>query len=60
MDEQMIEQAVTSSLPKMTVYEQLYQKLHAYNFGTISFLELLDAFEEILHLKTHSDQSDAT
>lgn len=45
---------------EMTVYEQLYSKLYAYRFGTIGFLELLDAFEEILHIQPpqpnrHSD-----
>jgi hypothetical protein len=33
------------------VYEQLYNKLSAYRFGAIGFLELLDAFEEILHIQ---------
>jgi len=37
--------------PEMTVCEQLYSKLYAYRFGTIGFLELLDAFEEILHIQ---------
>jgi hypothetical protein len=30
--------------------EQMYKLLYAYRFGSISFLELLDKFEEILHL----------
>lgn len=45
MDEQ------TTGQPEPTVYEQLYHKLLDYRFGTISFLELLDAFEEILHIQ---------
>jgi hypothetical protein len=57
MDEQTTEKPETA--PELTVYEQLYHKLYAYKFGTIGFLELLDAFEEILHIKTHADQSDA-
>ncbi len=44
---------------ELPLYEQLCHKLYAYHFGTIGFLELLDAFEEILHIKTHADQSDA-
>ena len=39
-------------------YKQLYQLLFAYYFGTISFLELLDAFEEALRIKTRPDQND--
>jgi hypothetical protein len=31
-------------------YEQMYHLLYAYRFGSISFLELLDQFEEILHI----------
>jgi hypothetical protein len=30
--------------------EQMYTLLYAYRFGSISFLELLDKFEEILHI----------
>lgn len=44
---------------ELSLYEQLYHKLYAYRFGSINFLELLDAFEEILHIKTHADQIDA-
>ena len=40
-------------------YEKMNDLLYAYRFGTISFLDLLAAFEEILHIKTHSEQSDA-
>ena len=39
-------------------YEQLYQLLHAYRFGAISFLELLDAFEDILGLKARDSEVD--
>jgi hypothetical protein len=31
-------------------YEQMYNLLYAYRFGAISFLELLDKFEVILHI----------
>jgi len=41
-----------------TDYEQMYHLLHAYRFGAISFLELLDAFEQVLHLKTHANPDD--
>lgn len=34
-----------------TTYEQLCRKLYDYQFGTINFLELLDAFEEVLRIK---------
>jgi hypothetical protein len=42
MDEQMDGQQAAP-----TKYEQLYNILHAYRFGAISFLELLDQFEEV-------------
>ncbi len=51
MDDKTTAQPDALSVPDMTVYEQLYLKLYAYRFGTISFLELLDAFEEILHIR---------
>ena len=57
MDEQKTEQPELSSEPAR--YEQLYQTFLAYQFGTISFLELLDAFEEILQIKADSDQDNA-
>ena len=56
MDEQTPGQPESSS--ELALYEQLYQVLSAYQFGTVSFLELLDVFEEILHIKTDTDQSD--
>lgn len=31
-------------------YEQMYKLLFAYRFGAISFLELLDKIEAILHI----------
>ena len=31
-------------------YERMYQLLYAYRFGSISFLELLDMLEAILHI----------
>ena len=58
MDEQTTAQPDALSVPDMTIYEQLYLKLYAYRFGTISFLEVLEAFEEILGINTHTDQSD--
>ena len=36
-------------------YEQMYTLLYAYRFGSISFLELLDKIEAILHI--HSSQA---
>ncbi len=56
MDEQTNEQ--TGSSPEPSRGELLYKTFCAYQFGTISFLELLDAFEEILHIKTDDDQDD--
>lgn len=32
-------------------YEKLNALLYAYRFGTIGFLELLDAFEKVLHIE---------
>jgi hypothetical protein len=32
-------------------YEKMYALLYAYRFGTIGFLELLDAFEQILRIQ---------
>ena len=60
MNEHMTEQPEALFEPETTVYEQLWLNLHAYRFGTIGFLELLDAFEEILHIQPpqpnrHSD-----
>jgi hypothetical protein len=39
-----------SSTISDTDYEQMYHLLYAYRFGSISFLELLDKLEEILHI----------
>ncbi len=40
--------------------EQLYLLLHAYRFGAISFLELLDAYEEALGIQPQaSEKNDA-
>ena len=33
-------------------YEQMYNLLYAYRFGAISFLELLDKLEAILHVNS--------
>lgn len=33
-------------------YEQMYTLLYAYRFGSISFLELLDKTEAILHIQS--------
>jgi len=57
MDEQTNEHPESS--PEPTRSEQLYLTFCAYQFGTISFLELLDAFEEILHLKTDPEQDES-
>lgn len=35
-----------------TDYEQMYSLLYAYRFGVISFLELLDKLEAILHINS--------
>ena len=50
MDEQRTEQPEAQNVPEMSVYEQLYRCLYDYHFGRIKFLELLDKWEEILHL----------
>lgn len=39
--------------------EQLYLLLHAYRFGAINFLELLDAYEEALGIQAHASEKDA-
>ena len=41
-----------TSLPTVSDadYEQMYSLLYAYRFGAISFLELLDKLEAILHI----------
>ncbi len=39
-------------------YEQLYLLLHAYRFGAISFLELLDAYEEALGIQPQASEKD--
>ncbi len=55
MDEQ-----TTPMPPEPTTYEQLYLLLHAYRFGAISFLELLDAYEEALGIQPQaSEKNDA-
>ncbi len=51
MDEQATKRVECPPVLEPSDYERLYQLLHAYHFGAISFLELLDAFEEALHLK---------
>ena len=38
--------------------EQLYLLLHAYRFGAISFLELLDAYEEALGIQPQASEKD--
>jgi len=50
MDEQ------TTVQPDITVYKQLYLKLHDYHFGRITFLELLDKWKEVLQLPTSAQQ----
>jgi hypothetical protein len=41
----------TGQLSEPTIYEQLYRQLHAYNFGAIDFMDLLNRFEQILQIK---------
>lgn len=53
MDEQ-----TTGRQPEPTIYEQLYRQLHAFHFGAIGFLELLDRFEQILHIHSPPDNQD--
>ena len=43
MDDKTTEQPEALNVPEMTLYEQLYSNLYAYRYGTIGFLELLDA-----------------
>ena len=50
MDEQKTELPGTQNVQEITVYEQLCRCLYDYHFGRIKFLELLDKWEEILHL----------
>ena len=56
MDDKTTEQSEIA--PEPTIYKQLYAFLYAYRTGTNNFLELLDAFEEILQIPT-SQQNDA-
>jgi hypothetical protein len=53
MDEQ-----TTARQQEPTIYEQLYLLLHAYRFGAISFLELLDAYEEALGIQPQASEKD--
>ena len=55
MDEPMTTQP--DAPPEPSIYEQLNRQLHAYHFGAIGFLELLDQFERILHVTAASDQT---
>jgi hypothetical protein len=43
-------------MSEQAMYEQLHLKLYAYRFGTIGFLELLDRFEEILHIPSNQTE----
>ena len=45
MDEQ-----TNGQQPELTKFERLYDILLAYHFGAISFLELLEQFEELLNI----------
>jgi hypothetical protein len=58
MDEQTTEQPEALNMPEMTVYEQLWMHLHAYHFGAIGFLELLDTFERLLHITSPQTNHD--
>jgi hypothetical protein len=55
MDEQTTAQQ-PEVMSEQAIYEQLYLKLYAYRFGTIGFLELLDTFEEILHIPSNQTE----
>lgn len=58
MDEQTNGQLEVMATTEQTIYEQLYRQLHAYHFGAIGFLELLDRFEQILHIHPLPDDHD--
>jgi hypothetical protein len=58
MDEQTTGRVQVMAAAEPTIYEQLYRQLHAYRFGAISFLELLDRFEQILHIHSPPDNQD--
>ena len=53
----MMDKQTNAQQPEPTKHEQLYNILHAYHFGTISFLELLDRFEEVLDITPSEDQT---
>ncbi len=52
MDDRVAVQPDASPAPTVSDadYEQMYHLLYAYRFGAISFLELLDKLEAILHI----------
>jgi hypothetical protein len=52
------EQMVVLNVPEPTIYEQLYRQLYTYHFGAIGFLELLNRFEQILHIHSPPDNQD--
>jgi hypothetical protein len=54
MDDRVAVQPDASPAPTVSDadYEQMYHLLYAYRFGAISFLELLDKFEAILHINS--------
>jgi hypothetical protein len=64
MDESVYASQVEPGEITLDTYETLYGSLYAYRSGIIGFLELLDRFEKILHIKlpqtSHQEAADAT
>jgi len=58
MDEQTTIQSEVMAASEPPIYEQLYRQLHAYHFGAIGFLELLERFEQILHIHSPPGSQD--
>jgi hypothetical protein len=54
----MMDEQTNTQQPEPTKHEQLYNILQTYRFGAISFLELLDRFEEVLDITPSEDQTD--
>ena len=58
MDEQTTIQSEVMAASEPPIYEQLYRQLHAYHFGAIGFLELLNRFEQILYIHSPPGSQD--
>jgi hypothetical protein len=43
--------------PREDVYKQLYLACHDYHFGKITFLEMLQRWQDILQLPPQQDQA---